>query len=177
VYAGNGASLQASLILYGAEKMSDTPMQEFWVGRGVDRLDAHLGSSIRDICFKVSTEDSHGGLLVVEMTHHVKGGPGRHLHYDLDEWFYVVEGEYDFGLGQERIRLKAGDSVFGPRNVPHVWAFVGDQPGRILFIMTPAGQMEAFFREIGKAYAVPPQDPALFRAYGIELVGPPLAIE
>jgi quercetin dioxygenase-like cupin family protein len=111
------------------------------------------------------------------MTHHKKGGPGRHFHHEQDEWFYVVEGEYIFEVGKELIRLKPGDSVFGPRKVPHVWAFVGDQPGRILFIFTPAGQMEAFFREPGRRNAIPPQDPAYFRAYGMELVGPPLAIE
>jgi len=152
-------------------------MQEFWVGQGADRLGEHLGLGISRVFFKVSTEDSHGGLLVVELTHHAKGGPGRHFHYDQDEWFYVTEGEYVFEVGQEQIRLKPGDSVFGPRKVPHVWAFVGDQPGRILFIFTPAGQIEAFFRETGKTDALPPQDPAFFRAYGMELVGPPLAIE
>ena len=157
--------------------MIDTSMQAFWVRRGDDRLGERLGNSISDFFFKVSTEDSHGGLLVIEMTHHEKGGPGRHFHYDQDEWFYVVEGEYVFEVGQERMRMKSGDSLFGPRKVPHVWAFVGDQPGRILFTFTPAGQMEAFFRETGKAKAMPPQDPAFFRAYGVELVGPPLAIE
>jgi mannose-6-phosphate isomerase-like protein (cupin superfamily) len=154
-----------------------TPMQAFWVGRGDDRLGEHLGLGISDICFKVSTKDSQGALLVVEMTHHEKVGSGRHFHYEQDEWFYVVEGEYVFEVGQERFRLRPGDSFFGPQKVPHVWAFVGDQPGRILFIFTPAGQMEAFFRETGKANAMPPQDPAFYRAYGMELVGPPLAIE
>ena len=157
--------------------MSDTAMQEFWVARDVDRLGEHLGRGISNVFFKVSTEDSHGGLLVVEMTHHAKGGPSRHFHYEQDEWFYVVEGEYVFEVGQELIRLKPGDSVFGPRKVPHVWAFVGDRPGRILFIFTPAGQMEAFFRAPGKVNAALPQDPAFFRAHGMELVGPPLAIE
>jgi mannose-6-phosphate isomerase-like protein (cupin superfamily) len=157
--------------------MSDSAMQEFWVARGADRLGEHLSNSISDLFFKVSTEDSHGGLLVLEVTHHAKGGPVRHLHYEQDEWFYIVEGEYVFEVGQERSRLKPGDSVFGPRQVPHVWAFVGDSPGRILFIITPAGQMESFFREINKVQALPPLDPALFRAYGMELVGPPLAIE
>ena len=125
--------------------MSDTPMQEFWVGRGADRLGEHLGRGI--------------------------------FHYDQDEWFYVVEGEYVFEVGQERIRLKPGDSVFGARKAPHVWAFVSDQPGRILFVFTPAGQMEAFFREPSKADVRPPQDPAYYLAYGMELVRPPLAIE
>ena len=157
--------------------MSDTPMQEFWVARDADRSGEHLGRGISRVFFKVSTEDSHGSLFVMEMTHHAKGGPSRHLHYEQDEWFYVVEGEYVFEVGQERVRLKPGDSVFGPRKVPHVWAFVGDTPGRILFIFTPAGQVEAFFRAPGKADVTLPQDPAFFRAYGMELVGPPLAIE
>ena len=157
--------------------MSDTPMVQFWVGRGVDRLGDYYGRGIGNVFFKVATEDSHGGLLVVEMTHHTKGGPSRHFHYEQDEWFYVVEGEYIFEVGQELIRLKPGDSLFGPRKVPHVWAFVGDQPGRILFIFTPAGQMEAYFRALGNGNARPPQDPAFYRAYGMELVGPPLAIE
>jgi mannose-6-phosphate isomerase-like protein (cupin superfamily) len=152
-------------------------MHEFWVGRDVDRLGENLGVGIARVFFKVSTEDSHGSLLVVEMTHHTKGGPARHLHYEQDEWFYVVEGEYIFEIDGERLRLKPGDSVFGPRKVPHVWAFVGDQPGRILFVFTPAGQMEAFFRGPGKTDKVIPQDSAYFRAHGMEIVGPPLSIE
>jgi len=41
----------------------------------------------------------------------------------------------------------------------------------------PAGKMEAFFRAVTKANAMPPQDPALWRAHGMELLGPPLAVE
>ena len=157
--------------------MPDASMHEFWVGRDENRLGEHLDLGISNVFFKVSTEDSQGGLLVVEMTHHEKGGPNRHFHYEQDEWFYVVEGEYVFEIGQKIIKLKPGDSVFGPRKVPHVWAFVGDQPGRILFIFTPAGQMEEFFREAGETHAMPAQDPAFFRRYGMELVGLPLVIE
>jgi hypothetical protein len=46
-----------------------------------------------------------------------------------------------------------------------------------LIVFTPAGKMEAFFREVTKANAMPPQDPALWRAHGMELVGPPLPVE
>jgi hypothetical protein len=49
--------------------MSDTPMQEFWVARDVDRLGGNLGRGIARVFFKVSTEDNYGGLLVVEATH------------------------------------------------------------------------------------------------------------
>ena len=157
--------------------MTDTLMQPFWVRQNQDRLGAVLRLGISDVFIKVATADSGANLFVAEMVHHAKGGPGRHFHPDQDEWFYVVEGKYIFEIGQERIHLQAGDSCFGPRKVPHVWTFVGNQVGRILFVFTPAGQMEAFFQETGQSNAMPPQDPDFFRTYGMELVGPPLAIE
>jgi len=60
--------------------------------------------------------------------------------------------------------------------VPHVWAYVGTGPGRILIAFTPAGKMEAFFNETTKARAMPGQDPDLWRAHGMEVVGPPLPV-
>jgi mannose-6-phosphate isomerase-like protein (cupin superfamily) len=126
--------------------------------------------------FKVSTAGTEGGLFIVENTFHERGGPARHLHHQQDEWFYALEGEFQFEIGDQRLTLKPGDSVLGPRRVPHVWAYTGGGTGRILVAFAPAWQMEAFFREITKANAMPPQDPALWRAYGMELVGPPLAV-
>jgi quercetin dioxygenase-like cupin family protein len=93
---------------------------------------------------------------------------------EQDELFYVLEGEYLLEVGQERFHLKPGDSLLAPRRVPHVWAYIGDKFGRLLITFTPAGKMEAFFREVSKAGAMPPQDPALWRAHGMELLGPPL---
>jgi hypothetical protein len=76
------------------------------------------------------------------------------------------------------MHLKPGDSVTGPRNIPHVWAYKGGSPrGRILIAFTPAGKMPAFFREVTKANAMPPQDPTLWKAHGMELLGPPLALD
>ena len=42
-----------------------------------------------------------------------------------------MEGEFIFEIGQERFTLKPGDSLLGPRKVPHAWAHVGDGRGRI----------------------------------------------
>ncbi|MDE3073977.1 MAG: cupin domain-containing protein [Chloroflexota bacterium] len=133
-----------------------------------------LGISVID--FKVVTQDA-SGLFVLENTFHAKGGPARHLHYEQDEWFYATEGEFLLEIGEERFRLRPGDSALAPRRVPHVWAFVGDGRGRMLVAWTPAGAMEAFFREVTKADAMPAQDPALWRAHGMQLLGPPLELE
>ncbi|NLF74343.1 MAG: cupin domain-containing protein [Chloroflexi bacterium] len=146
------------------------------VAAGEDRFGEHHGLGISTIDFKVSSQDS-GGFFIIENTFHAKGGPARHVHLDQDEWFYAVEGDFLFEVGSERFALKPGDSLLAPRKVPHVWAHVGAARGRIVITFTPAGKMEAFFREVTKANAMPPQDPALWRAHGMELVGPPLPVE
>ncbi len=145
------------------------------VPQGEDRFGEHHGLGISQIDFKVSHLEN-SGLFILENTFHQKGGPARHLHYEQDEWFYVVEGEFIFEIGAERMRLKPGDSLLGPRKVPHVWAFDGDTRGRILIVFNPAGQMEAFFREVTKTNAMPMQDPALWQAHGMELLGPPIQV-
>jgi quercetin dioxygenase-like cupin family protein len=157
--------------------MSDTAQSSVLrVPAGEDRFGEHRGLGISTIAFKVSGQDSNG-LFVLENTFHAKGGPARHLHHDQDEWFYAVEGEFIIEVGQERWTLKPGDSLLAPRKVPHVWAYVGDAIGRMLITFMPAGKMEAFFREVTKANAMPPQDRALWRAHGMELLGPPLSVE
>lgn len=146
------------------------------VSAGEDRFGEHRGLGISEISFKVVPQDSDG-LFIIENMFHAKGGPAKHLHYDQDEWFYAVEGDFIVEVGQERFALKAGDSVLAPRKVPHVWAYTGDGPhGRMLITFMPAGKMEAFFREVTKANAMPPLDPELWKAHGMELLGPPLKV-
>jgi quercetin dioxygenase-like cupin family protein len=144
------------------------------VPAGEDRLGERHGLGVSTIDFKLIAPN--GGLLVLENTFHAKGGPPRHLHLEQDEWFYALEGEFVIEVGDERYALRPGDSVLGPRRVPHVWAYVGDGAGRILIVFRPAGRMEAFFREVTKADAMPPQDPVLWREHGMELLGPPLSV-
>ena len=99
-----------------------------WVAAGQDRFDEQRGLGISSIAFKVCPSDADG-LLILENTFHARGGPPRHVHRDQDEWFYAVEGEFLIEIGDERLRLSPGNSVLAPRQVPHVWAHVGE--GRV----------------------------------------------
>jgi mannose-6-phosphate isomerase-like protein (cupin superfamily) len=146
------------------------------VAAGEDLYGEYRGLAVSYIAFKVSLPDPNG-LLVLENTLYKKRGPARHLHYDQDEWFYVVEGEFIIEIGQERITLHPGDSILAPRKVPHVWTYVGETKGRMLIAFMPVGNIEAYFRGVTKAAVIPPQDPEFWRAYGMELLGPPLQIE
>jgi quercetin dioxygenase-like cupin family protein len=156
--------------------MDNSTQAPVFVPAGEDRLGEQRGLGVSSLRFKMSGAETND-LFVVQNEFHRPGGPARHLHYHQDEWFYAVEGEFVLEVGEERFTLQAGDSVFAPRNVPHVWACTSPAGGRMLITFAPAGQMEAFFREVTKANAMPPQDPALWRAHGMELLGPPLALE
>lgn len=140
-----------------------------------DQFGEQRGLGVSKITFKVTPKDSNG-VLVIENSFHQKGGPARHLHFNQDEWFYAVEGEFILEVGSEKFRLTPGDSVLAPRNIPHVWACSGNGHGKMMIAFMPAGQMEAFFREVTKANAMPPLDPGLWRAHGMELLGPPLQV-
>ena len=147
-------------------RSADMP-EALLLAAGADRFGEQRGLGISTIAFKVTTPNP-GGLFILENTFLAKGGPARHLHYKQEEWFYLLEGEFLFELGAQRFRLHQGESLLAPRQVPHVWAFVGEGRGRILVAFFPAGKMEAFFREVTRANAMPPQDPGLWRAHGME---------
>jgi mannose-6-phosphate isomerase-like protein (cupin superfamily) len=153
------------------------------VGAGEDREGKQRAIGLSDTTFKVLTSDSRGALFVMEQLNRRRGGPPRHLHHQEDELFFCLEGEYVVEVGDQRFRLAPGDCVLGPRGVAHAWAFSGSSVGRLLISFAPAGKMEAFFgvrsdRGIGAGrYARTAEDAAVLREFGMELIGPPIALE
>ena len=162
---------------------ADSKAQPTLVPAGSDRFGEDHTLGVSSTAFKVSKSDARGGLFVMEHTNRKKGGPPRHPHHNEDEWFYVIEGDYIAEVGNEQFRLKSGDSMLGPREVPHAWAFVGDTPGRLLIAFAPANRMEEYFRSVFKERGGKysnwnnPQDRESMHAYGMELLGPPLSLE
>jgi len=108
-----------------------------------------------------------------------KGGPPRHVHFEQDEWFYVIKGEFAFEVGDQKFRLNSGDTLFAPRNVPHAWAHVSDEPGTLLTLVSPVGTFETFILDTTRHATLPTPDEVekAFAAHGMKVVGPPLAIE
>ena len=156
----------------------ETKVKPVRVPSGEDRLGERHVIGVSSTAFKVLTDDSASALFVIEHASRKKGGPPRHLHHNENEWFYVIEGEYIAEIGSERFHLKPGDSVLGLREVPHAWAYGGEGPGKLLIVFAPAGKMEAFFRDnwTRQKEGEYLSDAAFYRAYGLELLGPPLSI-
>lgn len=148
------------------------------VRSGEGRMGEHHAIGLSTTSYKVLTADSGGDLFVIQHASLKKGGPPKHLHHNEDEFFLVLEGDYLIEVGKERLALRPGDSILGPRGVPHTWAFAGETPGRMLIAFAPAGQMEAFFKEAeqrSKNGEFSP-DAKLWASFGLELLGPPIQV-
>ena len=168
----------AAFPLMSLSSMAETESQTLHlVAAGADRTGRpHKAARANShLDFKVLTGETSGALFIVENRNMLRGGPPRHIHYEQEEWFYFVEGSDDvvMEVGEKKLRLKPGDSVLAPRNVPHVWAYLGEQPGRMLFAFTPAARIESFFEETSKPDAKI-NDRTRFERHGMKLVGPPL---
>ena len=83
---------------------------------------------------KVAGKDTDGNIYVFESTRVKKGGPSLHYHFDQDEWWYILSGEFLFKVGEQTFTAKAGDSVFGPRKVPHTFSKLGEGEARLLML-------------------------------------------
>ena len=123
----------------------------FFVNSGKDRFEKSISLMEGDTFFtKISTKDTDGDIYVFESSRVKEGGPSHHLHFDQDEWWYVLSGQFLIKVGETTYEAKAGDSVFGPRQIPHSFSKVGEGEGKLLMIFQPAGKMEEMFRKISE---------------------------
>ena len=93
-----------------------------------------------------------------------------HIHTREDEYSFVLQGRMGALLGDDVVEAGPGDLVFKPRNQWHTFWNAGDEPCRILEIISPAG-FENFFRELsdmgGAITADPDELTALGERYGL----------
>lgn len=112
-----------------------------------------------------------GAFTIMEARVPVYSGPPRHYHKDRVEIFEILEGAFRFQCGEEVFDAAPGASIVVPRGVPHTWANVGKETGRILFAFSPGG-IDDFFAQIG---LTPPEKwTELSANYDTWIIGPPL---
>jgi quercetin dioxygenase-like cupin family protein len=84
-----------------------------------------------------------------------------HRHTREDEYSYVLEGKMGALLGDEVVIGQPGDLIFKPRGQWHTFWNAGDEPARILEIISPAG-FERFFAELVELGGVTQVEPERF---------------
>jgi mannose-6-phosphate isomerase-like protein (cupin superfamily) len=70
-----------------------------------------------------------------------------HRHANEDEYSYVLEGRMGADLGGEIVVAEPGDLVFKPRDQWHTFWNAGDEPARVLELISPGG-FEGYFAEL-----------------------------
>jgi mannose-6-phosphate isomerase-like protein (cupin superfamily) len=109
-------------------------------------------------------------------------GPALHVHYETDEFFYVIDGHLLVQVGQERHDLGPGCFAWLPRQVPHAYANVSASPVHMIGGAVPGG-IEEFFAAQSAYFArlQGPPDPeqiaAIWASHPGRQVGPPIELD
>ncbi len=114
----------------------------------------------------ITGEQTGGAYAAIDMLIPPGGGPGPHSHADIQESFYVLEGEVVVKSVGRSYTARKGAFV----NIPlggmvHDFKNETDTVARLQCVVVPSG-LEKFFQEIGKPAAAgeflpppPPPDP------------------
>jgi quercetin dioxygenase-like cupin family protein len=86
-------------------------------------------------------------------------GAPVHTHRNEDEYSYVLEGRVGVQLGEDVLEAGPGELVFKPRGLAHTFWNAGDEPARLLELISPAG-FENYFRELAPLLAASERDEA-----------------
>lgn len=96
--------------------------------------------------FKLTGKDTQGrfGLFEYVLQPETEG-PAPHIHQQMTEIFYVVEGELELTLDGDKITAPAGTLMSVPENTPHGFSNPSRQAAKFLIMFCPADSREEYF--------------------------------
>jgi len=120
-------------------------------------------------------DDPNASYSICETVNHPGGvGASPHRHPTYEETHIVIEGEYEFRLGEETVRLGPGGMAYIPKGMIHSMRKLNDDIGRQLIVSSPVGFFESFIAETTTARAAADVSHQLFdfrsvaAKYGVE---------
>ena len=133
--------------------MSDGPRI---IGPG-DGTSVDLGGLGARFLIAADETDERFSLVEHPMAPRALGSP-LHKHANEDEYSFVLEGRMGAQLGDDVIYGEPGDLIFKPRGQWHAFWNAGDEPARILELISPGG-FEGYFADLAEVFAAGPPDP------------------
>jgi quercetin dioxygenase-like cupin family protein len=127
------------------------------------------------ILFKLGEADTGGalslGFSVIPPGH----GPPMHVHHSDDEIFIVLKGEFEYTAGGETHQGGPGCVVYLPKDCPHTFKCISEEPGEMIVITTPGG-FDRFYERCAAEFATGRPDFAKLTAiaadHGYEFLKP-----
>lgn len=101
--------------------------------------------------FKATGKETHGHFGLFEFVMEPKStGASPHIHKELTEMFYVVEGEIELVLAERRIVAEPKTFILVPENTPHGFSNVGQTQATLLIMFCPADSREQYFEGLAE---------------------------
>lgn len=120
---------------------------------------------------KIKSSATDGVFSVMEFVTPPGKGAALHVHEREDELVYLLEGEIEVTLGNQKMKAVPGVMALLPRGIPHGFTNIGNKPSRMLDTILP-GQFDNYFVELAALYAAgepsEEQNDALSRKYRIK---------
>jgi mannose-6-phosphate isomerase-like protein (cupin superfamily) len=125
--------------------------------------------------------------IVLEMTLPVGSSAPLHVHDDLDDTWYILDGEMVVNCGDDTTLVGPGHWVSMPRGVPHTFRVVGDHEARILLVHDNPSFRD-LIRDLGTpaeartlppipAFPAPDELARVAAAHDLTPVGPPMSAQ
>jgi hypothetical protein len=171
--AALGAGLSG--ISLPAHAFADSTRPGVKVAADEDRFGEPRAIGFNSTTFKLATADTQGALFMMEQHSKKPEGPPLHLHHQQDEFWYVISGGIRVSSrfralprptgcsGHARFLMPTRSSV----RCPEAESLLGSlQLAKSRIISSGPGRRESNVA-----------DAALYRAYGVELLGAPLSLK
>lgn len=123
-----------------------------------------LVPSLGHVANRFMIDGAEAGGRVAVLQHHFEPkalAAPMHRHHDEDEYTFVLSGLIGAVIGGQEAFGEPGDLIFKPRGQWHTFWNAGDEPCRILEIISPAG-FERFFDELVDMGGAATAEPATF---------------
>ena len=104
--------------------------------------------------FKLTGENTGGTFTLCLGVVPPGGGPPPHVHRLDDEIFIIVEGRYNFLIGDTWTEVGPGAVVYLPRGNAHTFRNIGATPSRHWAFLNPSG-FETFYLRCAEVFAAP----------------------
>ena len=86
------------------------------------------------------------------------GGQVPWHNQEQEEVYFIVEGEVEMCLGEERFTMQKGQAVYIPSGVFHQMTNVSKNPAAMVYVYGPAGSVEHWKQELSGTLPVAGKD-------------------
>ncbi|MDJ0724281.1 MAG: cupin domain-containing protein [Prochloraceae cyanobacterium] len=104
--------------------------------------------------FKMVEANTGQTAILLEGLIQPQSGIPLHIHHYQEEYFYIIEGKFQFQLDREIVIATAGKVIHSPQEQVHQYINIGSTAAKLLIWQTPAG-FENFLAEIAIKAANP----------------------